>query len=177
MEDRRRSSALGYGQEAVAAVSRKALENTRSIGVGIASFIIPEVGRPNYLIEKGTMEIGVGHHGLPGSDTCKLKTADATAEIMLSELLKAMPLKKGDRVALMMSGLGNTMLSELHILFSRVYDLLKEEGIALHRSYVGNYFTSLDMMGATLTLMKTDEELCRLLDHPGYAASLNHFIR
>ena len=171
------AAALGYDQEAVAAVSLKALENTRSIGVGIASCIIPEVGRPNYLIEKGTMEIGVGHHGLPGSDTCKLKTADATAEIMLSELLKAMPLKKGDRVALMMSGLGNTMLSELHILFSRVYDLLKEEGIALHRSYVGNYFTSLDMMGATLTLMKTDEELCRLLDHPGYAASLNHFIR
>ena len=96
---------------------------------------------------------------------------------MLSELLRDMPLGRGDRVALMMSGLGNTMLSELHILFGRVYDILEAEGIALHRAFVGNYFTSLDMMGATLTLMKTDEELCRLLDHPGYAASLNHFVR
>lgn len=99
--------------------------------MGLASCIIPEVGRPNYLIEKGTMEIGVGHHGLPGSDTCKLKTANATAEIMLSEIMKDMPLVRGDRVALM-SGLGNTMLSELHILFSRVYDVLQAEGIMTH---------------------------------------------
>jgi len=171
------AAALGYDQELVARVSMKALNNTRSIGVGLASCIIPEVGRPNYLIEKGTMEIGVGHHGLPGSDTCKLKSADATAEIMLSELIKDMPLSRGDRVAVMMSGLGNTMLSELHILFSKVYDVLQGSGIAIHRAYVGNYFTSLDMMGATLTLMRTDEELRRLLDYPGYAASLNHFIR
>lgn len=171
------AAALGYDQDAVAGVARKALSNARSIGVGLASCIIPEVGRPNYLIEKGTMEIGVGHHGLPGSDTCKLKTANATAEIMLSEIMKDMPLRRGDRVALMMSGLGNTMLSELHILFSRVYDVLQAEGIALHRAYVGNYFTSLDMMGATLTLLKMDDELCRLLDYPGYAASLNHFVR
>lgn len=171
------AAALGYDQESVADVSMRALHNTRSIGVGIASCIIPEVGRPNYLIEKGTMEIGVGHHGLPGSDTCKLKTADATAEIMLSELLNDMPLERGDRVAVMMSGLGNTMLSELHILYSRVYDLLQANGIAIHRAYVGNYFTSLDMMGATLTILKMDDELCRLLDYPGYAASLNHFIR
>jgi dihydroxyacetone kinase len=91
------AAALGYGQDEVALVTQKALANTRSIGVGIASCIIPEVGRPNYLIEKGTMEIGVGHHGLPGSDTCKLKTADATAEIMLSEIMRDMALAGASR--------------------------------------------------------------------------------
>ena len=171
------AAALGYDQESVVKVSEKALGNIRSIGVGIASCIIPEEGRPNYLIEKGTMEIGVGHHGLPGSDTCKLKTANATAEIMLSALMQDMPLEKGDCVAVMISGLGNTMLSELHILYSRVYDVLQADGIKIHRAYVGNYFTSLDMMGATVTIMKTDDELRHLLDYPGYAASLNHFIR
>jgi dihydroxyacetone kinase-like protein len=126
LEDRRRAAALGYDQEAVASVSRKALENTRSDRRGLASCIIPEVGRPNYLIEKGTMEFGVGHHGLPGSDTCKLKTADANAEIMLSELLKDMPLRRGDRVALMMSGLATPCSASCHPL-QQGSDVLKKK--------------------------------------------------
>ena len=169
------AASLGYSLDEVAAVSNKALKHMRSIGIGLASCIIPEVGRPNYVIELGTMEIGVGHHGFSSMDTCKLKSADATADIMVSEILKDMPLAGGERVAIMISGLGNTMLSEMNILFSRVHDILAEKKIGIHHSFIGNFFTSLDMMGVTLTMMSLDDELTRLLDIPAYPVALNDF--
>ncbi|MEG1516202.1 MAG: dihydroxyacetone kinase subunit DhaK [Clostridia bacterium] len=171
------AAAMGYDLDGVAAVSQKAMDRIRSIGVGLASCIIPEEGRPNYLIEMGTMEIGVGHHGLSSKDTCKLKSANATADIMVAEILRDMPLEGGDRAVVMISGLGNTMLSELNILYSRVDDVLQEKGIEIYRALVGNYFTSLDMMGATLTIMKMDDELETLFDYPAYAVGLSHFNR
>ena len=151
------------------------MSRTRSIGIGLASCIIPEVGRPNYVIELGTMEIGVGHHGFSSKDTCKLKTANATADIMVDEILKDMPVADSDRVVVMISGLGNTMLSEMNILYSRVYDVLTERKIGIHHSFIGNFFTSLDMMGVTLTMMSLDEELTRLMDIPAYPVALNAF--
>ena len=114
-------------------------------------------------------------HGLSSKDTCKLRTANATADIMLDEILRDMPLDAGSRVAVMISGLGNTMLSELNILFSRVYDVLTAKGVRISRSTVGNYFTSLDMMGATLTMMRLDDETLTLLQYPGYAVSFSPF--
>ncbi len=171
------AAALGYSLEQVVDVSNKALGRMRSIGIGLASCIIPEVGRPNYAIELGTMEIGVGHHGFSSMDTCKLKTANATADIMVDEILKDMPVHAGSNVAVMISGLGNTMLSEMNILYSRVYDVLTERKIGIHQSYIGNYFTSLDMMGVTLTMMSLDDELTRLLDLPAYPVALNDFAK
>lgn len=169
------AAALGYGLDDVVVVTQKALSRTRSIGIGLASCIIPEVGRPNYVIEMGTMEIGVGHHGFSSKDTCKLKTANATADIMVDEILKDMPVNSGGSVVVMISGLGNTMLSELNILFSRVYDVLTDRRIGIHHSFIGNYFTSLDMMGVTLTMMSLDDELMRLMDLPAYPVALNDF--
>ena len=169
------AAALGYDLDGVIAVAQRAMENTRSIGVGLSSCIIPEVGRPNYLIEMGTMEIGVGHHGLSSMDTCKLKTTDATADIMLEQILQDMPCEAGDDVAVMISGLGNTMLSEQNIVFSRIYDVLVDMGVKIYLSFVGNFFTSLDMMGVTLTIMKLDAERKRLLDLPVHSATFNHF--
>lgn len=169
------AAALGYDLDEVVKVSNKALGRMRSIGIGLASCIIPEVERPNYVIELGTMEIGVGHHGFSSMDTCKLKSADATADIMVGEILKDMPVAVGGKVAVMISGLGNTMLSEMNILFSRVYDVLADKQIGIHHSYIGNFFTSLDMMGVTLTMMSLDEELTRLLDIPAYPVALNDF--
>ncbi len=169
------AAALGYDLDQVVTVSNKALSRTRSIGIGLASCIIPEVGRPNYVIELGTMEIGVGHHGFSSKDTCKLKTANATADIMVDEILKDMPVADSDRVVVMISGLGNTMLSEMNILYSRVYDVLTERKIGIHHSFIGNFFTSLDMMGVTLTMMSLDEELTRLMDIPAYPVALNAF--
>ncbi len=169
------AAALGYDIEQVVNVSQRALKRTRSIGIGIASCIIPEVGQPNYVIEPGTMEIGVGHHGFSSLDTCKLKTANAAADIMLDQIIKDMPLNSGNAVAVMLSGFGNTMPSELHILYSRLHDKLSESEISMHRSFVGNYFTSLDMMGVTLTIMKLDAELTKLLDWPAYPVAFSDF--
>ncbi len=169
------AASLGYQLDDVEAVTNKALRRMRSIGIGLASCIIPEVGRPNYVIELGTMEIGVGHHGFSSMDTCKLKTANATADIMVEEILKDMPMGSGDKAAVMISGLGNTMLSEMNILYSRIDDVLTEKKIGIHRAYIGNYFTSLDMMGVTLTVMSLDDELTRLLDIPAYPVALNDF--
>lgn len=170
------AAAMGYNIDRVEEVCRKALSRMRSIGIGLASCIIPEVGRPNYLIERGTMEIGVGHHGMSSMDTCKLRTANATADIMMAEVLKDMPLNAGDTAAVMISGLGNTMLSELNIIYSRVHDVLLDKGAVIHRSFVGNFFTSLDMQGATLTIVHLDDELTHLLDIPGYSVALNNFV-
>lgn len=169
------AAAMGYDLEEVVSVSKKALSRMRTIGVGLSSCIIPEVGHPNYIIEMGTMEIGVGHHGFSSLDTCKLKTANATADIMVDELLKDIPLEKNDTVVVMISGLGNTTLSELNILYGRVHDVLTKKMINIYHAFVGNYFTSLDMKGATLTVMSIDEELKRLLDLPAYSVALSHF--
>jgi len=169
------AAALGYNIDEVVNVCNKAISRTRSIGIGLASCIIPDYGHPNYVIEKGTMEIGVGHHGFQSKDTCKLRTANEIANIMVDEILKDMPLGARDKVAVMVSGLGNTMLCELNILYSKVHDLLLEKKIDIYHTFLGNYFTSLDMMGVTLTVINLDEELVKLLDVPAYPVSLNHF--
>lgn len=169
------AAALGYDLDRVIRVSQKAVENMRSIAIGLASCIIPATGRQNYLIEKGTMEIGISHHGLMSKDTYKLRTACETANIMLEYILKTFPLAQGEDVVVMLSGLGNTMLSELHILYSHIDDVMKKMGVNVYRAMPGNYFTSLDMMGATLTMMRLDDELKQLIDYPAYPVAFNHF--
>lgn len=156
----------GYSLDRVIELAQKAIDNTKSIGVGLSSCIIPTVGRPNYLIEEGTMEIGVGHHGTASRDTCKLKTADATVDIMMNSIFSEMPLADGDEVVVLLSGMGNTILMELNILYNRIFDILSGMNVKIHRSFVGNYFTSLDMMGATISIMKLDGELKELIDIP-----------
>jgi dihydroxyacetone kinase-like protein len=136
------AAALGYDLDGVVAVTEKAIKYTRSIGIGLSSCIIPEVGRPNYLIEEGTMEIGVGHHGFSSKDTCKLKSADETADVMIDEILNNRPLKKGDEIAIMINGLGNTMLNELYILYNRVDDVVKGMGVEInHARFSGISFS------------------------------------
>jgi len=169
------AASLGHELDEVVRLAQKAINATRSIGVGLASCIIPMVGGPNYVIEEGTMEIGIGHHGAASFDTCKLKTADATAEIMINAILADMPLKEGQEAAVLVSGMGNTMLIELNIIYSKIYDILKNHKIKVVHSGIGNYFTSLDMMGATVTVMKLDEELKRLMDVPVITPALKGF--
>ncbi len=166
------AAALGYDLDAVIAVTQKAIESTRSMGVGLSSCIIPMVGRANYIIEQGTMEIGIGHHGDPSLDTSKLKPADEIVDRMLAAIFEDMPLAAGDEVAILISGLGNTMLMEQNILFRRAFDSLSDMGVKIGWSNVGNFFTSLDMMGATITLMKLDAELKKLLCTPANCYAL-----
>lgn len=170
-------AARGASLEEVAAVARQTVDRTRSVGIGLTPCTIPAVGRPNFAIEPGTMEVGIGHHGEPGIRVEPLASADAMADAMLDLLLPDGDFRAGDRVAVLVSGLGATPVMELYILFRRVAERLDGAGISLHRSYVGNYFTSLEMMGVTLTLLKLDDTLADLLDDEAESVGLRQFRR
>lgn len=168
-------AAKGGSLDEVIAAAQKAIDNTRSIGIGLTPCTIPAVGKPNFKIEEGTMEVGIGHHGEPGIKVCELKTADEMAEMMLDVILPDLPFAENDEVVVLISGLGATPVMEQYILFNKVSDILTEKGISIYKSYVGNYFTSLEMMGATLTLMKLDDELKELIDEEANSMGFKQF--
>ena len=143
-------AAMGGSLEEVLAVAQKAIDNTRSMGVGLSPCILPEVGHPNFTIEPGTMEVGIGHHGEPGIEVAPLESAEQIARRMCDVILTDLPFKSGDEVVVLVSGLGSTPLMEQYILYGEVEKILESKGIKVHKSLVGNYFTSLEMAGATL---------------------------
>jgi dihydroxyacetone kinase-like protein len=170
-------AALGASLDEVIAVAQKAIDNTRSMGVGLSPCAIPEVGHPNFTIAEGTMEVGIGHHGEPGIEVADLEPAAKVAERMCNVILPDLPFNAGDEVVVLISGLGSTPVMELYILFNDVQKILNENGISIYVSYVGNYFTSLEMAGATLTLMKLDEELKTCIDCECDSVGLRQFQR
>lgn len=157
-------AALGGSLEEVIAVAQKAVDHTRSIGVGLSSCVLPAVGKENFTIEDGTMEVGIGHHGEPGIEVTELKSAKEIARLAIEQILPDLPFERGCEVVVLISGLGGTPVMELAIAYDTVADLLADAGITVHRAYVGNYFTSLEMRGITFTLMKLDAELKQLID-------------
>ncbi len=157
-------ASLGGSLDEVIAAAQKAVNNTRSIGIGLAPCTIPAVGKPNFQIESGKMELGIGHHGEPGVKVSDLRSAKDMAAMCLDIILPDLPFSRGDEVAVLVSGLGATPVMELYIFYSEVEGVLQREGIRVNRPYVGNFFTSLDMMGVTLSLMKLDDELKTLID-------------
>ncbi len=159
-------AAMGGNLDEVIAVAQRAIGNTRSIGIGLSACVIPAVGKANFHIEHGTMEVGIGHHGEPGIDVRRTATAAEMAELMLSVVLPDLPIVQGDRVAVLLSGLGATPQMEQYILYGEIARRLRERGISLAFNLVGNLFTSLEMMGVTLTLMKLDDELEACLKAP-----------
>ena len=165
-------AAKGGSLDEVVAAAQKAIDNCRSVGIGLTPCTLPAVGHPNFEIKDGTMEVGIGHHGEPGIEVCPLETADKMARRMVDVVLPDYPFGAGDEVAVLVSGLGATPVMELYVLYGEIEKLLSEKGIKIHRSYVGNYFTSLDMMGATLTVMKLDDELKELVDMEAYTMGL-----
>ena len=169
------TASMGGSLDEVIAVAQKAIDNTRSVGIGTAPCTIPAVGHPNFQIEDGTMEVGIGHHGEPGINVQPLKTADDIAEEMLDIIIPDLPFESGDEVVVLLSGLGATPVMEQYIVYNRVEEILTEKGIKVHRSYVGNYFTSLEMMGVTLTVMKLDDELKECIDMPANSVGLKQF--
>ncbi len=168
-------AAQGGNLDEVIAAAQKAIDNTKSVGIGLTPCTIPSVGKPNFEIKEGTMEVGIGHHGEPGIKVTELATADEMAEIMLDIILPDQPFESGDEVVVLVSGLGATPVMECYIVYNKVEEILAEKGIKVHRSYVGNYFTSLDMMGVTLTLMKLDDELKELVDMEVDAMGMKQF--
>lgn len=167
----------GASLDEVIAAAQKAINNTRSVGVGLSPCTIPANGKPNFHIEPGTMEFGIGHHGEPGVRIEKLGTAKEMAKEMSAMVLGDLPFMAGDEVAVLVSGLGATPVMEQYIYFDEVEKELSEAGIQIYTSYVGNYFTSLEMNGVTLTIMKLDEELKQCIDEEVETMGLTQFRR
>lgn len=157
-------AAAGASLAEVIATAQKAIDNCRSVGVGLGPCTLPAVGHPNFEIEPGKMELGIGHHGEPGVKVEDLRSADEVAAEMVQIVLDDHDLPKGTRVAVMVSGLGATPVNELYVLYDRMARDIEERGLKIHKAFVGNYFTSLEMVGATLTVMALDDELTPLLD-------------
>jgi dihydroxyacetone kinase-like protein len=116
--------------------------------------------------------VGIGHHGEPGVKVTDLTSADEMAEMMVEAVVGDMPFAAGDELAVVVSGLGATPVMELYILYNKIEELLAAKGIKVYKPFVGNYFTSLEMMGATFTAMKLDDELKRMLDMPAESMGL-----
>lgn len=168
-------AAMGGSLDEVIAASQKAINNTRSMGIGLSPCAIPEVGHPNFTIAEGKMEIGIGHHGEPGIEVVDLEPSAKVAERMCNVILPDLPFVSGDEVVVLISGLGSTPVMELYILFNDVQRILTAKGIKIHVSYVGNYFTSLEMGGATLTIMKLDDELKGCIDYECDSVGMRQF--
>lgn len=168
-------ASMGGSLEEVLAVAQKAINNTRSMGVGLSPCAIPEVGHPNFSIEPGTMEVGIGHHGEPGIEVTALETAAQIAARMCAVVLPDLPFTENDEVIVLISGLGSTPVMELYILFNEIKKIMDNKGIKIHRALVGNYFTSLEMAGATLSVMKLDDELKACFDVEADSVGLRQF--
>lgn len=147
-------------------IARHANARTYTMGVALSSCSLPQTRRPSFDLPAGEMEIGMGIHGEPGVRRGPLRPANEVADEIMDALLAEMGAAKGDRVAVLVNSLGATPLMELYILNARVRQRLDQAGLSVHRTLVGPYCTSLDMAGASITLMHLDDELTRLLDHP-----------
>ena len=156
-------------------VTQKAVDNTRSLGVALGPCTIPLVGKPNFEISDDEMEIGMGIHGEQGVERVKMRTADEIAANLVDRVVNDMPFVAGDEVAVLVNSLGATPLEELYVLYRKIDELLREKGLVLHRPYVGRYACSMEMQGMSLSLMKLDDELKRLLDAPADSPFFKQF--
>lgn len=150
----------------VASLAQKALDNMRSMGVALSACIVPEVDKATFSIAPDEIEVGMGIHGEPGIQTRKMMTADEVAKTLLDAIIADMPLAKGDEVSVMVNGLGATPLEELLLVYRKVALLLQEKGVSIYMPHIGEFATSMEMAGLSLTVMKLDAELRTLLREP-----------
>jgi dihydroxyacetone kinase-like protein len=152
--------------EEVKSVAQKSNANLRTMGVALAPCTVPAAGKPHFVLGEDEMEMGMGIHGEPGIARMSIKSADEVTDMLTQRILEDLPFEAGDEVAAMVNGLGATPLLELLIMFRKLSRILHDSKIEIHRSFVGNYSTSLDMAGASITLLRLNEELKHLLDAP-----------
>ncbi len=160
------AAATGASLDEVVAVTERAAAGTRTMGVALSSCTIPAAGVPTFELPAGQMEIGMGIHGEPGVRRGPLESADAIAHELTSAILADLPYTRGDEVGVLVNGLGATPKEELYILYRSVATILRDADIRVHRVWAGDYATSLEMAGASLTLIRLDDELRALLDAP-----------
>jgi len=147
-------------------IGEKVNSVTRTMGIALTPCTPPAKGSPLFELAEDEMEVGVGIHGEPGRRRAKLVSADEIVDELLGAVVPDLPYSSGDEVALMINGLGGTPISELYLLYGIAHEKLAAQGIRVGKSYVGEYCTSLDMAGASLTLVRLDDEIRRLLDAP-----------
>ncbi len=160
----------GADLDAVYAVADKVNNNVRTMGLALTSCIPPAKGDPIFEIGDDEMEVGVGIHGEPGRERTKIKPADEITELLFAAVADDLPYNSGDRVALMINGLGGTPPAELYVLYNKAAALCADRGLTVARNYVGEYCTAIEMAGCSLTLLKLDGELEELLAAPAETA-------
>jgi dihydroxyacetone kinase-like protein len=156
----------GAALDDVARVARKVNERLRSVGVGLSPTILPTAGKPTFELPDGQMEVGIGIHGEPGPLRAELETADAVADRLLDAITADLALDPGTTVAVLVNGLGATPLEELYLLYRRVHRRLVERQVEVRHVFVGEFATSLEMAGASISILATDPEIDQLLEAP-----------
>ena len=159
---------MGKSLPEVKAAAEKAIENIRTMGMAMTPCVLPGVGKPGFQLAETEVEIGMGIHGEPGINREEITPAKELAEKLLKKIFDDCDYA-GSEVAVMVNGLGGTPLMELYILYNEVEAILAAKGVKIYRAFVGNYMTSIDMAGASVTLFKLDEELKGYLDFPSEA--------
>jgi dihydroxyacetone kinase-like protein len=144
-------------------IAEKVCANVRTMGVGLSPCILPEVGKPTFEMDEGQMEIGIGIHGEPGIGKGELKSADEIVENIMDFILEDLPFKSGDEVSVLINGLGATPKEELYIVYRKVAQILKDKKIDVYHPYIGEFATSMEMAGMSISLLKLDNELKGLL--------------
>jgi dihydroxyacetone kinase-like protein len=163
----------GADLQAMKKAGEQVIFNTRSLGVAHSACLMPSSGKPSFQIGEDEMEIGVGHHGEPGIKRVKMMSADQITDIIMEQILADLPFKNNDEVAVILNGLGSTSLLEMYVIYRRAAQILQERGIRVYKSWVGEFFTSMEMGGFSITLTRLDENAKKGLDHPVDAV---HFV-
>ncbi|MCU1404955.1 MAG: dihydroxyacetone kinase subunit DhaK [Glaciihabitans sp.] len=166
------SAQRGDDLDSVAAIATRVNDQVRSMGVALTPCVVPHAGEPSFTLADDEIEIGIGIHGEPGRERIALEPADRIVDRLLSAILEDMPLASGDEVLLFVNGMGGTPQIELYIVYRRAEELLAAQGIIVSRTLVGNFVTSLEMQGASITVLKLDDELTELWDAPVQTAAL-----
>jgi len=156
----------GASLKEVAALCHKVNGQGRSMGMALTSCTVPHVGKPTFELPEDEMEIGIGIHGEPGRHRMKLKSADEITEMLLNPIIEDLPFKSGDSVLLFVNSMGGTPSIELFVVYNKAHQILTKKGIQVTRSLVGPYITSLEMAGASITVLQLDSELTKLWDAP-----------
>ena len=158
-------AAAGGSLDEVAEVAQRVADNVRSMGFAMTPCILPGVGKPGFTLDENEIEVGMGVHGEPGVERTTMKSAKEIAKILVDKILADYDFSDSE-TALLVNGLGGSPLMELYIMENDVRNYLEEKGIRVYRTYVGNFMTSLEMMGCSVSLLKLDSELKMLLDAP-----------
>jgi len=156
----------GLPLDKVADIARRVNENGRSMGMALTSCTVPVAGKPTFELAEDEMEIGIGIHGEPGRTRMKIKPADEIVDMLAEAVLSDLPFKSGDRVIAMVNGMGGTPLIELYIVYRRLAQICQAKGITIERNLIGNFITSLEMAGTSITLLRVDDELLKFWDAP-----------